>query len=199
MGVIVIGSVLSGKIITDYQDLWGRDVPYGFVKAPVMWEEAGKFPKITGLFKPTTMRGGIFSMIPDTPSEVPAKLTLEHLQTVITKVFSQPTTRKMPVIYTGRTGWETYNWVVTFGDTLHCKYYSSKFKNSRGTYISLFQKHGLYKIRVFGSTFQFFKGTQKIHEIHNVRSQWHMIDAMSNVKQTHEKIDEVNRFINTLK
>ena len=128
------------------------------------------------------------------------KLTREDLQEAVRYVFHKPSIPRQIVMYTGEVGMWSFNWMITYGDTLKCKYFSHSFSKLKSFYyFSLFDKSGIYKLKVTGTKFEFFKGTILINTINDVVNQWTVNSGDMYSELTKGKINKVNKYIKKLK
>ena len=126
-------------------------------------------------------------------------LKREDLRSTIHKIFSKPSVPRQIVMYTGEIGMWNFNWMITYGDMLQCKYYISSFNKIKSfKYFSLFNKSGIYKLKVTGTKFEFFKGTVLINTIDDVVNQWTVNSGDMYSEITKGKINKVNKYIKKL-
>lgn len=139
------------------------------------------------------------------------KLTLADIEEAVTKIFSVKTRRKGMSqtnmrIMTGENGLFNFDWTMTFGSTLNCKFYPHYFKHYKGRYISLFKKNGPYKLKTVGKHIIILKGTEILRVFENVA---HIFSSSYQevyghnfteelVKATKNQMSQVNNYLKDL-
>lgn len=127
------------------------------------------------------------------------KLTKENIREVIRNIFSKPYVHRQTVMYTGELGMWNFNWVLLYGDMLQCKYYVNSLNKIKSfKYFSLFNKSGIYKLKVTGTKFEFFRGTILINTIDDVVNQWAVNSGDMYSEINKGKINKVNKYIKKL-
>lgn len=118
---------------------------------------------------------GIFEQFKEKAEEAPVyrKITLKDIEDVVSSVFSVKNRRKgmsqtNMILMTGENGMFNFDWTMTFGQTLSCKFYPHYFKYYKGRYVSLFKKSGPYKLTTLGKNIIILKGTEIIRVFENV-------------------------------
>lgn len=143
-------------------------------------------------------KGLITQMQESTPIKY-EELTVELLEETLESLFNRPTKpQRVMTMFTGRQGMLNFDWNLTYGDTINCRHFKTKFKYGTGSYISLFKKGGKYKLRITGSTFKFYKGTRLIKTFLDIRSE-HFLEMKQDHMQTVTNMKKINNYINTLR
>lgn len=141
---------------------------------------------------------GILHQLSSKPP-IDSTITKESLIDTITKVFRDSgKNRRNITVWTGLLGYYNFNWVMLFGDTIKRKHFHHEFKKVKIIYVSLFKKHGPYKVRVKDNTFYFYKGTVLLRTIENVRNGYEYGDALSHINETKAGMNQVNSYIDIL-
>ena len=101
--------------------------------------------------------------------------------------------------YTGLQGMWNFNWLVAYGDMLECTFYNNVFRKVNGfRYLSLFERNGKYKLKITGSTFEFYEGTKLIKTIEGVTNGFIPGSGDMYSEETKLKMKEVNTFVKNL-
>lgn len=126
-------------------------------------------------------------------------INLGDLKEAVSSIFKNSSEPRRIVMYTGEVGMWNLNWLLVFGGMLECKYTSHNFKKLKSFYyFSLFNKSGLYKLKVTGRKFEFFKDVTLIHTINDVTNIWTVNSGDIFSQETKNKLKEVNNYIKYL-
>lgn len=128
------------------------------------------------------------------------KIKLSDIEGAIEQAFRQPNRQERTIkLYTGVNGMWNFNWIVLYGSSLDCTFYLNQFKKVKSfKYLSLFERNGKYKLKVFGSTFEFYKGTKLIKTIEGVTNGFIPGSGDIYAEDTKLKMKEVNTFAKNL-
>lgn len=145
---------------------------------------------------------GLYQQFEERPlKETSPKITAKVLENFLTDIFSKtnnPKERRI-IFYTGEKGIRIFDFTVKYGGTIDAPHFTQESKYLKGYYISLFKKHGNYKVHVVGSTFTFYKGTEIIKVISDVQNGFDLSTYDMSSNQVRAGINRVNAYIKTLK
>lgn len=145
---------------------------------------------------------GLYQQFEEKVKENPpiTNITKELLSSFLTDIIgaSKPRERKI-IFYTGGIGLKLFDFTIKYGGTIEAPHFTQQSKYLKGYYISLFKKHGNYKVHVVGRTFTFYKGTEIIRVISDVQNGFDLHTYDMNSNQVKAGINRVNAYIKTLK
>ena len=123
-----------------------------------------------------------------------------ELNKTIKDLYNKPTTTRSFIVYTGLHGMYSFNWALLYGDYIKYKYFTMTFKKIPNIkYLSLFTRHGAYKLKIVkSSTFHFFEGTKLINTIYDVINPFFIDSGNPENIEVKDKMSEVNSYIKTL-
>ena len=142
---------------------------------------------------------GLYQQFEEKVKENPP-ITKELISSFLTDIMktSKPKERRI-MFYTGERGLRAFDFTVKYGGTIKATHFTQESKYLKGYYISLFKKHGNYKVHIVGRTFTFYKGTEVIRVISNVQNGFDLSTYDMTSDQARAGINKVNAYIKTLK
>ena len=143
---------------------------------------------------------GLYQQLEESVKEKPPIITKELISSFLTDIMktSKPKERGI-MFYTGERGLRAFDFTVKYGGTIKAPHFIQESKYLKGYYISLFKKHGNYKVHIVGRTFTFYKGTEVIRVISNVQNGFDLSTYDMTSDQARAGINKVNAYIKTLK
>ena len=144
---------------------------------------------------------GLYQQFEEGVKENPP-ITKELIGSFLTDIMkgktSKPKERRI-MLYTGEKGFRAFDFTVKYGGTIKATHFIQESKYLKGCYISLFKKHGNYKVHIVGRTFTFYKGTEVIKVISDVQNGFDLSTYDMTSDQARAGINRVNAYIKTLK
>lgn len=142
---------------------------------------------------------GLYQQFEEKVKENPP-ITKELIGSFLTDIMStsKPKERRV-MFYTGERGLRAFDFTIKYGGTILALHFTQESKYLKGYYISLFKKHGNYKVHVVGRTFTFYKGTEIIKVISDVQNGFDLSTYDMTSDQARAGINRVNAYIKTLK
>lgn len=142
---------------------------------------------------------GLYQQFEEKVKENPP-ITKELIGSFLTDIMkaSKPKERRI-MFYTGERGLRAFDFTVKYGGTIDAPHFTQESKYLKGYYISLFKKHGNYKVHIVGRTFTFYKGTEVIRVISDVQNGFDLSTYDMTSDQARAGINKVNAYIKTLK
>ena len=142
---------------------------------------------------------GLYQQFEEKVKENPP-ITKKLIGSFLTDIMSASRSKERRIMfYTGEKGLRAFDFTVKYGGTINASHFTQESKYLKGYYISLFKKHGNYKVHIVGRTFTFYKGTKVIKVISNVQNGFDLSTYDMNSDQVRAGINRVNAYIKTLK
>ena len=143
---------------------------------------------------------GLYQQFEERIKENPPIITKELISSFLTDIMktSKPKERGI-MLYTGEKGLRVFDFTVKYGGTIKATHFIQESKYLKGYYISLFKKHGNYKVHIVGRTFTFYKGTEVIKVISEVQNGFDLSTYDMTSDKAKAGIARVNAYIKTLK
>ena len=143
---------------------------------------------------------GLYQQFEEREKEKPPIITKELISSFLTDIMktSKPKERRI-MFFTGERGLRAFDFTVKYGGTIKATHFIQESKYLKGYYISLFKKHGNYKVHIVGRTFTFYKGTEVIKVISDVQNGFDLSTYDMTSDKAKAGINKVNAYIKTLK
>ena len=142
---------------------------------------------------------GLYQQFEEKVKENPP-ITKELIGSFLTDIMKASKSKERSIMfYTGERGLRAFDFTVKYGGTILATHFTQESKYLKGYYISLFKKHGNYKVHIVGRTFTFYKGTEVIRVISDVQNGFDLSTYDMTSDQARAGINKVNAYIKTLK